>query len=85
MAEPCGYLSIQELFAMANSFDIQSRDYWSFRLVLLGARLQLEGCRQSTTPGQESLHCSTWLDPQDTPYDVAHELMAHPSCCLPAA
>ena len=70
---------------MANSFDIQSREYWSFRLVLLGARLQLEGCRQSTTPGQESLHCSTWLDPQDTPYDVAHELMAHPSCCLPAA
>ena len=56
---------IQELFAMANSFDIQSRDHWSFRLVLLGARLQLEGCRQSATPGQESLHCSTWLDPQD--------------------
>jgi hypothetical protein len=25
---------------------------------------------------------STWLDPQDTPCDRAHDLMAHPHCCL---
>jgi hypothetical protein len=33
-------------------------------------------------PGDEILTCSLWLEPQDTPYDRAHELMAHPSCCL---
>lgn len=82
VGECCGYGCVQDLFAMANSFEIQSRERWSFRLVLLGSRLQLEGCRQASRPDQESLHCSTWLNPFDTPYDVAHELMAHPSCCL---
>ena len=50
--------------------------------MLLGSRLRLEGCRDAELPGDEPLHCSTWLQPQDTPYDVAHELMAHPSCCV---
>ena len=70
---------------MANSFEIQAREHWSFRLVMLGSRLQLEGCRQASRPGDEELHCSAWLTPSDTPYDVAHELMTHPTCCLTAA
>ena len=68
----------EELHAMASSFEIHARQHWSFQLVFLGSRLRLEGCRQ----GPEPLHCSIWLQPQDTPYDVAHELMAHPSCCV---
>ncbi|MEY4772590.1 MAG: hypothetical protein RLZZ346_1845 [Cyanobacteriota bacterium] len=67
---------------MASSFEIHARRHWSFRLVLLGSRLQLEGCREAAGPGDEILTCSLWLEPQDTPYDRAHELMAHPSCCL---
>jgi hypothetical protein len=67
---------------MASSFHIQAREHWTFRLVLLGSRLQLEGCRNPEQPGDEPLHCSTWLQPHDTPYDVAHQLMAHPCCCL---
>ena len=67
---------------MASSFEIHARSHWSFRLVLLGSRLQLEGCRWASAPGDEALHCSTWLDPLDTPFDRAHELMEHPHCCL---
>ena len=46
--------------------------------MLMGSRLQLEGCRD----GDEPLRCSTWLEPQDTPLDMAHELIAHPSCAV---
>ena len=67
---------------MASSFEIHSRNHWNFRLVLLGSRLQLEGWRQACGPNEETLHCSTWLDPQDVPYDAAHGLMDHPRCCL---
>jgi len=67
---------------MASSFDIQAGSHWYFQLVLLGSRLQLEGYREANTPHEEALHCSTWLDPQDTQYDVAHGLMQHPRCCL---
>jgi hypothetical protein len=63
---------------MASNFEIHARQHWTFQLVLLGSRLRLEGCRQ----GAEPLHCSTWLQPLDPPYDVAHELMAHPTCCI---
>ena len=49
-----------------------------FQLVLMGSRLQLEGCRD----GDEPLCCSTLLEPQDTPLDMAHELIAHPSCAV---
>ena len=63
---------------MASSFEIHARHHWSFQLVLMGSRLQLEGRRD----GEEPLRCSTWLEPQDTPLDVAHELMAHPSCAV---
>ena len=72
----------QELHAMASSFSIHARQHWTFQLVFLGSRLRLEGCRAANGPGGEPLHCSTWLQPQDVPYDVAHELMAHPSCCV---
>jgi len=71
-------LLVEELHAMASSFEIHARQHWSFQLVLMGGRLQLEGCRD----GEEPLRCSTWLEPLDAPYDVAHELMAHPSCAL---
>ena len=72
----------QELRAMASSFSIHARQNWTFQLVLLGSRLRLEGCRAASGPGDEPLHCSTWLQPQDAPYDVAHVLMEHPSCCV---
>ena len=67
-----------ELRAMASSFSIQARQHWTFQLVLLGSRLCLEG----RCEGPEPLQCSTWLQPQDAPFDVAHELIAHPSCCV---
>ena len=67
---------------MASSFEIHARQHWSFQLVLLGSRLRLEVCRNAELPGDEPLHCSTWLQPQDTPYDLAHELMANPSFCV---
>ena len=66
---------------MASSFEIHARSHWSFRLVLLGSKLQLEGYRHAHGPS-EALHCSTWLNPQDAPHDVAHALMEHPCCCL---
>jgi hypothetical protein len=72
----------EELHAMASSFEIHARQHWSFQLVLLGSRLCLGGCRDAERPGDEPLHCSTWLQPQNAPYDVAYELMAHPSCCV---
>ena len=40
---------------MASSFEIHARHHWSFQLVLMGSRLQLEGCRD----GEEPLRCST--------------------------
>ena len=67
---------------MASSFEIHARQHWTFQLVLMGGRLQLEGCRVGSGPSEEPLRCSTWLEPLDAPYDVAHELMAHPSCCV---
>ena len=48
---------------MASSFEIHARRHWSFRLVLLGSRLQLEGCREAVGPGDEILTCSLWLEP----------------------
>ena len=68
---------------MASSFEIHARSHWSFRLVLLGSKLQLEGYRHAHGPS-EALHCSTWLNPQDAPHDVAHALMEHPCCCVEA-
>ena len=73
---------MQEVRAMASTFEIHARHRWTFRLVLLGSRLQLEGCRQAEGLQQEPMHCSAWLDPQDAPRDVAHHLMARPSCAL---
>ena len=67
---------------MVSRFEIHARQHWSFQLVLLGSRLCLEGRRDAAAPGDEPLQCSTWLQPQDAPYDVAHQLMAHPSCCV---
>jgi hypothetical protein len=67
---------------MASHFEIHAQRHWSFRLVLLGSRLQLEGCREAIDPEENSLLCSTWLEPLDTPLDRAYELIAHPSCCL---
>ena len=66
---------------MASGFEIHAGNHWSFRLVLLGSKLQLEGYRHANG-SSEALHCSTWLDPQDAPHDAAHALIAHPSCCL---
>jgi hypothetical protein len=49
---------------MASSFEIHARRHWSFRLVLLGSRLQLEGCREAAGPGDEILTCSPGLSPR---------------------
>ena len=35
---------------MASSFEIHARHHWSFQLVLMGSRLQLEGCRDGEEP-----------------------------------
>ena len=63
---------------MASTFEIQARQRWTFQLVLLGSRLQLEGwC--------DDVRCTAWVQPQEAPRDVAHALMEHPSCCLGGA
>ena len=67
---------------MANRFEIESRGHWTFQLVLLGSRLQLEGYYEWADGCGEPLRCSAWMTPQDAPHDVAHALIAHPRCCL---
>jgi hypothetical protein len=62
---------------MASTFVIHARRDWTFQLVLLGSRLQLEGW----CDGDPS-RCSAWVDPTQTPHDVADQLMRQPSCCL---
>ena len=60
---------------MASTFEIQARQRWTFPLVLLGSRLQLEGwC--------DHVRCAASVHPRETPRHVAHTLMEHPSCCL---
>jgi hypothetical protein len=68
---------------MASTFAIHARQDWTFQLVLLGGRTQLEGWCGPADPQQEALHCSTWLDPQEDPQTVAHGLIEHPRCALP--
>jgi len=68
---------------MASTFAIQARQHWTFQLVLLGGRTQLEGWCDPADPQQDNLHCSAWLDPLEDPQTVAHGLITHPSCALP--
>jgi hypothetical protein len=67
---------------MAGTFEIHGRQHWTFQLVLLGARLQLEGWCEAAPTAAEGLHCSAWMDPLQDPHDVAHALIEHPSCAL---
>ena len=60
---------------MKNLFTLPGKDDWTFRLVLLGGRMQLEG--QSG-----ELHCNAWLNPQESPLEIAYQLIRRPSCCL---
>jgi hypothetical protein len=69
--------------AMASTFAIHARQHWTFQLVLHGGRTQLEGWCESPGEQETSLRCSAWLDPQQDPRSVAHDLMEHPSCALP--
>ncbi|MCP9890006.1 hypothetical protein KBY57_02880 [Cyanobium sp. Aljojuca 7D2] len=62
---------------MASTFVIHARRDWTFQLVLLGSRLQLEGWCDG-----DPNRCSAWVDPTQTPHDVADQLMRQPSCCL---
>jgi hypothetical protein len=62
---------------MASTFVIHACRDWTFQLVLLGSRLQLEGWCDD-----EYSHCSAWVEPTQTPHDVADLLMRQPSCCL---
>jgi len=65
--------------AMASTFVIHDRRDWTFQLVLLGSRLQLEGwCEGETGP----LRCSAWLGPLEDPHAVADTLIRQPRCCL---
>jgi hypothetical protein len=73
----------QEVWAMASTFAIHDRQHWTFQLVLLGGRTQLEGWCDRDDAEQDDLHCSAWLDPQEDPQTVAYGLIAHPSCALP--
>ena len=70
---------------MASTFAISAREHWTFQLVLLGGRTQLEGWCDSGEPQQERLHCSAWLDPLEDPQTVAQGLIDHPRCALAAA
>ena len=70
---------------MASTFAIHERQHWIFQLVLLGGRTQLEGRCEPPAPGGGDLRCSAWLEPLDDPQAVAYDLIAHPSCALPAA
>lgn len=62
---------------MASTFVIHARRDWTFQLVLLGSRLQLEGWCEGD-PGR----CSAWVEPLQAPREVADQLMRQPSCCL---
>ena len=69
---------------MVSTFAIHARRHWTFQLVLLGGRTQLEGwCEPEGAPDPQ-LRCSAWLDPLEDPRSVAHALMEHPSCALPS-
>ena len=68
---------------MASTFAIHARQHWTFQLVLLGGRTQLEGWCDPAGPQQDSLRCSAWLDPLQDPQTVAQGLIDHPSCALP--
>lgn len=69
---------------MASCFAIHARHDWTFQLVLLGGRTQLEGWCEPADVQPGELHCSTWLDPQEDPQTVAQGLIDHPRCALPA-
>jgi hypothetical protein len=79
------YPLIDEVHAMASTFAIHARQDWTFQLVLLGGRTQLEGWCDAAGANEAALQCSTWLDPQDDPHAVAHGLIVQPRCALPAA
>lgn len=67
---------------MASTFVIHARRDWTFQLVLLGSRLQLEGwCDGPDGWGEEGC-CTAWVKPTDSPQEVAEQLMRQPSCCL---
>jgi len=71
---------------MASTFAIHATQHWTFQLVLLGGRMQLEGWWDHSGALQDDrLLCSAWMEPQQDPQTVAHALMEHPSCALPAA
>ena len=67
---------------MISSFAIDANQRWTFQLVLLGGRTQLEGWCERAGQQQMPLRCSTWLEPQEDPQTVAHTLMEHPRCAL---
>ena len=48
---------------------------WSVQLVCIGSRLLLEAAN-------DDLLCSAWLQPQDSPMEVAYELIQSPACVL---
>jgi len=60
---------------MRSLFTLPGNDSWTFRLVLLGGRMQLEG-------NSGDLHCNAWLSPQESPLEIAYQLIRRPSCCL---
>lgn len=67
---------------MATTFTVNSRRRWTFQLVLLGARLQLEGWSEPFGCPEEPLRCSAWMEPLQDPRDVAHALIERPRCAL---
>lgn len=67
---------------MASTFVIHARRDWTFQLVLLGSRLRLEGwCDGPDGWGADGC-CNAWLQPTDSPQEVAEQLMRRPSCSL---
>jgi hypothetical protein len=48
---------------------------WSVQLVCIGSRLLLEAVH-------DDLRYSAWLQPQDSPTEVAYGLIQHPACAL---
>ena len=62
---------------MRSLFTLPGQDNWTFRLVLLGGRMQLEG-------ESGELRCNAWLSPQESPLETAYQLIRRPSCCLMA-
>lgn len=78
------YPFVEEVRAMASTFAIHARQDWTFQLVLLGGRTQLEGwCAPGGSAPDGPMLCSAWLEPQQDPQSVAHALIEHPSCALP--